>query len=246
MQHYKSDLLARAIRCAMVTMICGLVSLPALGQMGTSSYSDAWTDENGNVYSSGITDEGYNTYSHQARVVSVLTSPNGRVSWNHSGYGGSYASAIGYLGYDGNDVGFYFVSSDHWSYCPYVMTDIYQGQTSNQAQTCTDTCTPCRNERHPKEVLCAAALATCEGTALANYNNALNACENNTFCQQSNPNYNEEECNRCRDSALDTFLIASGACAGVYNLCRLAITPDCSPHPTYRKANCDPCSNFPF
>ncbi|MGH9839282.1 MAG: hypothetical protein ACREEM_10910 [Blastocatellia bacterium] len=108
--------------------------------------------------------------------------------------------------------------------------------------TCTDTCTPCRENRNRLERLCYSALVACEAPFAANYSNCLNGCENMAFCRQSDPNYNLEECNRCKDGCLTTFLIATAGCGTVFGFC-LSALPDCVEYPRYQTTTCGFCSN---
>lgn len=118
-----------------VIITCGFLKLPAFGQMTPYTYSDAWGDENGGIYGCSVTDEGYNSYNHQARAISTLTSPNGRVVSHDTGFGGSYACAQVYLPLDWNDVGIFSIIGDHEDYCPFASVVIVYGTTSTQIET---------------------------------------------------------------------------------------------------------------
>jgi len=104
---------------------------------------------------------------------------------------------------------------------------------------CTDTCTPCQADRDRQTDLCYGAFAGCEGAAAAAYGSCINGCENMAFCRQGDPNYNPEECDRCKNGCLNIFLAASAGCGAVLGFC-LAARPDCS---NKQKSDCSACSN---
>lgn len=109
-----------------------VIAAPAFGQMqGSTIYSDAWGDDN-YVYGSGVTDSPYNNYNHTFRAVTTMQSPNGRVSSYDTGYG-SYASAFVSLSFDENDLGLYTINTDHYDYCPIVLSEIFVGSSSAAA-----------------------------------------------------------------------------------------------------------------
>src|SRR5574341_157467 len=133
MRREVNNILAKVAQLASAVIVCGFTTLSALGQMGsTSTYSELWADQNGNLYGCGVTDETYNSYNHQARVISTLTSPNGRSASTDTGYTGSYACASVYLSFDENDVGCFNLGSDHYSYCPVVFQELFNGSTFGQ------------------------------------------------------------------------------------------------------------------
>jgi hypothetical protein len=111
-----------------------VIAAPAFGQMqGSTIYSDAWGDDN-YVYGSGVTDSPYNSYNHTFRAVTTMQSPNGRVSSYDTGYG-SYASAFVSLSFDENDLGLYTIDTDHYDYCPIVLSEIFVGHSGAAAKT---------------------------------------------------------------------------------------------------------------
>ena len=69
----------------------------------TAWYSDSWGDDY-TLYGSGVSYSSYNTYSHTFRVITTMTSPNGRSATSDTGYS-SYASSFVSLGIDENDLG---------------------------------------------------------------------------------------------------------------------------------------------
>ncbi|MGH9844763.1 MAG: hypothetical protein ACREEM_39095 [Blastocatellia bacterium] len=81
---------------------------------------------------------------------------------------------------------------------------------------CPDECTPCCDH---ETNLCWRNLAICEGAATGALILGLNACENASFCQQGNPAYNEDECNRCKTYVWEAYAVASGVCGTVFGLC---------------------------
>jgi hypothetical protein len=108
-------------------------------------------------------------------------------------------------------------------------------------QNCPDTCTPCRESRNNREILCYSVLAGCEAPLAAAYNSCLNGCENMAFCRQGDPNYNQQECDRCRDGCLNTFLIASAGCGAAFGACIITL-PDCTGSDK-KRSDCSACSN---
>jgi len=242
MQRHKSDMLAKMLKLIIAVMICGFTALPAFGQMGASFYSVVWTDESGDVYGFGVTDSSYNQYNHQSRAIVSLSSPNGRVSSYDTGYSGSSATGYVYLLYDENDVGSYFINTEHWDYCPVVFSDIYQGSSTQTTQTCTDTCTQCRTQRHNQTILAYTALAVCEATALTVLNNGLAACDLQNFCKPEHQDYNPELCASCKNNHYENYAIAQAACAAAF--AGLMLTrPDCGDGTRQNKQCAFICSN---
>jgi hypothetical protein len=108
-----------------------------------------------------------------------------------------------------------------------------------QNPNCDLPCRVCRGRRDRATLACFSALTVCEAAATVNFNNAITACENQAFCREDQPTFDPDECNRCKDSALQSFLIATAACSAVFAICMLAredctLTLDC---------NQNPCSN---
>lgn len=137
MRNQMAIILAQTLRFIIAVIICGFATLTVFGQMSAYTYSDLWADDNGNLYGCGVTDEGYNTYSHQARVITTLTSPNSRSSSQDTGYQGSYACATVYLSFDESDIGMFNLSSDHIAYCPVVFQEISYGSTFDSGTAAT-------------------------------------------------------------------------------------------------------------
>jgi|GEM_PF-5083685 len=110
---------------ATIVFFSVMAATPALGQ-STSWYSDAWGDDL-YLYGSGTSESSYNYWSHEFRVVSTMTSPNGRTAT----YDTAYSSATAYvsLDFDENDTGFYDVNSIHYDYCPMANQEIYYGSS---------------------------------------------------------------------------------------------------------------------
>lgn len=105
-----------------------VIAVPAFAQMqGSTLYSDSWGDDN-YVYGHGVTDEPYNTYNHTFRAVTTITSPLGRNSSYDSGYGDGVAFVS--LSFDENDLGVYYVTTDHYDYCPIVLAASFIGSTT--------------------------------------------------------------------------------------------------------------------
>jgi hypothetical protein len=81
---------------------------------------------------------------------------------------------------------------------------------------CPDECSQCCD--HESNV-CYRNFAICEGAATGGLIAGLNACENASFCQEGNPAYNPDECNRCKDYVWAAYFTASGVCGAVLYFC---------------------------
>lgn len=112
-----------------------------------------------------------------------------------------------------------------------------QGQNQQQ-QICPDTCTPCKAERSAKIHDCEIKATVCELAAFGAYETAVNSCNNQTFCQPQNANFNAEACQNCKNSAKTVLYIATGACAVPAVGCFLTL-PDCD---NKVKVDCKKCS----
>ena len=152
----------------------------------------------------------YNSSTHVYSINGNITSPSGRTA----SYSSSGSSATGYLGIQSEAGTFYAVANIYGS-CPYSGYAHTLGVPSGQVTTCVDTCTPCRALRHTQTVTAEAVLATCGGGATAAYIAAINACENNTFCQSGNPNFNQGECDRCKNLVTEAYVAAGITCSTV-------------------------------
>jgi hypothetical protein len=206
-----------------------------LGQI--SSYTEM-SDDGDSVVAYGAILDDYSMGTHINTTVVTLSSPSGNSAQSSGG-----DSATVWILVDAD--GYYTADTTHDSWCPYTQQTISpSGGSDNQRTRCVDTCTSCRASRQPKEVACLAALGTCEAAALVAYNNAMTACDNNNFCNPNHPQYNQQQCDNCRSTANENYAIATAACGGAFVGCRALITPDCD-LPTYKKANCDQCDNFP-
>lgn len=95
----------------MVAAFCLFASTPVFAY---STYSDV--SYNGSmIYGYGVTDATNYSYTHDATVSVVLTSPN-----RSSGGGGTSSNSVtgyAYLSWDDNDLGDYTVTATHWAYC---------------------------------------------------------------------------------------------------------------------------------
>jgi hypothetical protein len=96
-----------------------------------------------------------------------------------------------------------------------------------QNPNCDLPCRACRARRDRATLACFSALTICEAAATVNFNNAITACENQAFCREDQPTFDPDECNRCKDSALQSFLIATAACSAVFTICML-VREDCT------------------
>jgi hypothetical protein len=100
-------------------------------QMGqTGNYSDSWVDDsnpdNVVILGSGTTQDSYNNHGHTYWNETTVTSPAGRTTsgssyrtdaWN------AYTRVEISLPWDWNDLGDYFIQSEHWTCCPYLNGD---------------------------------------------------------------------------------------------------------------------------
>jgi len=118
--------LAKPRLVVMVVLFFALHLGGAVVTAQTAVYSEIWGDDsNPNSFvirARGITEESYNSYSHEYVVNSTITSANGRTAFDSVSNGSSgqmYAIANTSLAWDENDLGNYFISSEHVTYCPY-------------------------------------------------------------------------------------------------------------------------------
>lgn len=120
------------LRCRLfagVTFLC-LCAVPSA--LGGSSYSDAWVDSSGNnLWGCGVTQQSYTGAGHSAGVSTTITSPNGR-SASYGLSGSTYARVDVSLPWDWNDMGTYFVNSNHYGYCPHYGGSSFAPTTSAQ------------------------------------------------------------------------------------------------------------------
>lgn len=195
------------------------------------SYTDASASET-TVYGYGAVTGTYNSNTHVYQTTTTISAPSGR-STTASSSGSSVSASLSIESDSGN----FSVNTFHVGTCP------YQGQThplggSGRSFLVPSKCELCQTQRSFKRLACYGLAGGCELLALANYNNAINACENNTFCQEGNANYNPEECGRCRDGAQTTLGIATGACGLALAFCLETALPDCSGEATADGSNC--------
>jgi hypothetical protein len=112
-----------------VLTLIAFASSPVYGQMGNiSKYSDAWGDDN-YLYGCGITEDQYNSYNHTFKAITTMTSPNGRVATQDSGFRAPSARADVLLTFDENDLGNNLISTQHYTYCPVVRQTASLGST---------------------------------------------------------------------------------------------------------------------
>lgn len=195
------------------------------------SYTDASASET-TVYGYGAVTGTYNSNTHVYQTTTTISAPSGRNVTASNG-GSSVNSSLSIEGESGS----FSLSTTHVGTCP------YQGQShpvggSGGSFLVPSKCDLCQAQRNFKRLICYGAAGGCELLALAAYNNAINACENNTFCQEGNANYNPEECNRCKDSAQTSFGIATGACSLALGICLETSLPDCRAEPTGNNTEC--------
>ncbi len=183
----------------------------------------------------------YSQGGHTYTTTVTVYSPSGASSQSSGGN-----SASGFISIDTD--GTYWASTAHEAWCEYAQIAFQAGGSNGQTQACVDTCTACRALRHPKEVVCALALTACEVKALTDYNSAMTACENNNFCNPQHANYNQQQCDNCKETANQNFAAHTALCGTLYVGCRELITPNCDeiqykkPGPT---GACVQCDNWP-
>ena len=198
------------------------------------SYTDV-SESGGLAIGYGSMSGSYEHSGHTTTTNVTLTSPSGASA---SETGGEYTAA--YLPVDVD--GWYSAITIHITECSIGGTSWQAGTSSGQTNVCADTCTPCRVLRQSQTGTCNITLTACEGGALVAYFAALNACENNTFCQSGNPNFNQEECDRCKTLVTTGFAAATAVCGTTFALCR-DNRVDCE-NGFYKNTVCaDPCSN---
>ncbi len=206
-----------------------------LGQV----YSSTYVSFSGDSVSATGSVTGYsNSSTHVYTTTVSLTSPTGRNSSASNG-GDSATTSLSISG----EVGTFNASTQHIGTCPsqYGGGTHPVGGSGGSIQTCTDTCTACQALRDTQTGTCNINLTQCEGAAGVAYIAALLACENNAFCQSGNPNFNEEECNRCKQTVTAGFVAATAVCGTIYYQC-LGNRVDCTAS-NYKTIKCEACSN---
>jgi hypothetical protein len=128
MQRHKDNILEKMLQITIIIIVFGFATSTVFGQMGPTTYSDLWADESGYLYGCGSTDEGANNFGHEPGARSTLRSPNGRVSSYDSGIGSGVAFVS--LPFDPNDLGNFFLSTEHYDYCPVANTILNYGSTN--------------------------------------------------------------------------------------------------------------------
>jgi hypothetical protein len=202
-----------------------------LGQV--SSYTDVAGSGNSVVGYGAVTGI-YGSGYHVNTTSVTLTSPSGASS---SASGGDSATVSLSVDQDGN----YSASTSHEGTCPYYGYVHIIGGSGGQTQVCNDTCTPCRAKREQQGDVCLGILVACEGAASAKYLADIQSCNNQNYCKTNHPDFNEEQCNTCKNTALEVYGIASAACTAGYGFCSAA-RDDCSVS-TIKTATCASCSN---
>ena len=217
-------------------MLAGLLlfTLQGICLAQISSYTDVGVSGDTVVAYGAILDD-YSHGQHTNTTVVTLSSPGGGSVQSSGG-----DSATSYISI--TEDGYYSASTSHDSWCPYTQSTISpSGGSSNSTQACVDTCTPCKNSRENQTILCYSALGACEAAALTVYNNAIQACDNQNYCKTNHPDYNQQQCDSCKNTALENLGIAQAACGGVFAGC-MAARSDCSLS-TIKKVDCSACSN---
>ncbi len=203
-----------------------------LGQI--SSYTDVGISGDSVVAYGAISDD-YSHGQHINTTTVTLSSPGGG---SVQSSGGDSASSFISITEDG----YYSANTSHDSWCPYTQATISpSGGSSNSTQVCVDTCTPCLTSRNNQEILCWAALATCESGIFGAYNTAVQNCDNQNYCKTNHADFNQQQCDQCKETALQIYVAAQGACATVFGAC-WATRPDCFDG-IKKKGNCDICFN---
>jgi hypothetical protein len=104
---------------------------------------------------------------------------------------------------------------------------VAEQQASQPNQQCVDTCTPCKRDRRNRIIACSAVAGACETAAFVAYENAINNCNFQPFCNPANPAFNQAQCDNCRNAARNTLIAQTAACGGAATTCFLTL-PDCS------------------
>jgi hypothetical protein len=209
-------------------------SIAVFGQV--SSYSDVG-ESGGSAVGYGAVSGVYGSGWHVNSTNVNLNGPSGSASAS----GGNSATAYLSVTQDG----YYSLSTTHEGYCPYSQSNHTIGGSGGGQNICADTCTACRASREGKEIACAALSAVCELAAINKYNGDIQTCDNTNYCKPNHPDYDQQQCNQCKDTAQEILIGATAACAAGYIGCRALISPDCEV-PTIKKADCSACSNSPF
>lgn len=197
------------------------------------SYTDV-SESGGLAIGYGSMSGSYEHSGHTTTTNVTLTSPSGASA---SETGGEYTAA--YLPVDVD--GWYSAITIHITDCSIGGTSWQAGSSSGQTQVCIDTCTPCRALRGTQTTSCQLQLGACELLAVGAYAAAIQVCNNQNYCKPDHPDYNQEQCDDCKQTALIVFGAASGACGVNLGVC-LNNRVDCE-NGTY-KLNCTTgCTN---
>lgn len=202
-----------------------------------SSYTDVGISGDSVVAYGAVLDD-YSHGQHINTTVVTLSSPGGGSAQSSGG-----DSATSFISI--TEDGFYSANTSHDSWCPYTQQTFPSGGSSNSTQACTDSCTPCRVSRHGKEIACGALLGGCETAALNKWNADIQTCDDRNYCKPNHPEYSQQQCDQCKNTAGEVFAGATAACGLAYVGCRALITPDCEVS-AIKKADCSACSNSPF
>ena len=92
---------------------------------------------------------------------------------------------------------------------------------------CPDTCTPCLLIRGGETAACLRGLAVLEGLATSAYFAGLQVCDNQGYCQEDSPDFDQTQCDHCKNNALEAFLVAQAAFTAIFVDC-LRDRTDCS------------------
>ena len=196
-----------------------------------SSYTDVG-ESGGSAVGYGAVSGGYPSGFHVSSTHVNLSGPSGSASAS----GGDSATA--YLSV--TEDGYYGANTTHEGTCPYSGGTHTVGGSGGGQTIYVDTCTPCQVERSSKRLICIGIASTCESAAAVVYNSAMTACENNNFCNPNSPQYNQQQCDNCKDTANQNFAIATGACTAALVICLEATLPDCT---SKIRADGSACSN---
>jgi hypothetical protein len=176
---------------------------------------------------------GYGMGSHIDTTYLTLSGPSSSVY----GSGGTYASAELPV-----VEGTFSVSACFDSFCTDSNTSYGGGCASAQVTTtCPDTCTACQALYGTQTGTCNINLVQCEAAAGTAFAAAMLACENNAFCQSGNPNFNQEECDRCKNTVTGIYAAAAATCGVLWYQCR-DNRVNCTLS-IYKTATCGSCSN---
>jgi hypothetical protein len=144
---------------------------------------------------------------------------------------GNY-NAFGFIDFNGSLGGGFTIGGLPWScVIPAIIglgVSAVEAAQAQQQVKCMETCKPCQTTRRAAKNTCNAVGLGCAVGAANALNVAIGNCNNNAFCNPSSPQFNKDQCDNCKNTAIrSVFLVGVVGCGGAYLICRNGL-PDCT------------------